>query len=356
MRRNVLITGATGLVGGYFLSRIINNSGLEISLLIRPNKRISSKERLINLFKYFDMDPSFERINIYEGDLTEHKFGLSGTDYDKLNSETTDIFHSAADISFETADDRIARTNIAGTNNILNLCADNKRFYYLSTSYVCGQVTGTFSESDLDRGQTFNNEYERTKFVAENTVRDYFKTNEKNLTVLRPSIIIGEYNSGKTFQFSGFYKFMKIFYLLAKKKKETSIYLNFIPECTKNYIPIDYLTDMIEEIFRESLLWGKTYNLVNDNPVKNFEMTKFIREIFGINIHNGQKQDAFHQSIMKKTRIYMPYLRSEPDFKCDNKKKLKSSVCETIFDEEYLQRLLDYCVNTMWGRNLVFSR
>jgi len=356
MRRKVLITGATGLIGGYFLSRLIKYSETDIYLLIRDNKKISAKGRLTNLFKYFQIDPPFCRITIYEGDLTKHKFGLSENDYRKLQNETTDIFHCAADISFETADDRISRTNILGTRNILNLADDKKRFYYVSTSYVCGQTADTFSESDLDKGQSFNNEYERTKFIAESIVHDHFKGYGQNLTVLRPSIVIGDYLSGKTFQFSGFYKFMKIFYILSKKRKDTTIYLNFMPDCTKNYIPINYLTDMIEEIFFSPQLCGKTYNLVNDNPVKNSEMAMFIKNVFGITIENGLKQGMAEQSVINKTKIYMPYLINEPVFICDNKKTLKSANTDMRFTEQYLRRLLKYCIDTRWGRELIFSR
>ena len=46
-------------------------------------------------------------------------------------------------------------------------CKALDRLHYVSTCYVSGRYVGIFGEEDLDKGQTFNNYYEETKYLAE---------------------------------------------------------------------------------------------------------------------------------------------------------------------------------------------
>ena len=46
-------------------------------------------------------------------------------------------------------------------------CPGLRRHQYVSTCYVSGRHCGLFHETDLDVGQSFNNHYEETKFLAE---------------------------------------------------------------------------------------------------------------------------------------------------------------------------------------------
>ena len=71
-----------------------------------------------------------------------------------------------------------------------------RRFTYLSTAYVAGEHSGTFSEDDLDVGQRFRNPYERSKFEAEGIVKRW--RSRMPVTVVRPSIVVGEHDSGWT--------------------------------------------------------------------------------------------------------------------------------------------------------------
>ena len=78
-----------------------------------------------------------------------------------------------------------------------------RRFTYLSTAYVAGEHSGTFSEDDLDVGQRFRNPYERSKFEAEGIVKRW--RSRMPVTVVRPSIVVGEQDSGWTPSFNVIY-------------------------------------------------------------------------------------------------------------------------------------------------------
>jgi thioester reductase-like protein len=62
---------------------------------------------------------------------------------------------------------------------------------------------GRFSEDDLMVGQRFRNPYEQSKFEAELAVRAYAE--RLPITIVRPSIIVGDRHSGWTASFNVLY-------------------------------------------------------------------------------------------------------------------------------------------------------
>lgn len=361
MKRNILITGATGLVGGYLLSRLINDDDYRISLIIRAPNICCAKERLRAVLKFFDLEDSVDRVHVYCGDLTVENLGLSIKDSKKLKLKLTDVFHSAAEISFNDNKNKgmTSHTNIVGTENILNFCGTQVSFFYVSTAYVAGDYSGEFSESDLDVGQNFKNDYERSKYLAEKKVRKFFSSRPEMLTVLRPSIVIGEYRDGKTFQFESFYNVLYLLYRFSKRHGEKTLSFRYDPDATQNYIPVDRLANMIEEIIRKKECHGNTYNLVDNNPLKNSQLAKLFKQILDINILNmdpSKSTNPFDRLFAKRAGNYMPYLQSEPKFKCLNSNRLKSSKTNMSFNVKYLARLLNFCLKTNWGKNLIYCR
>jgi long-chain acyl-CoA synthetase len=99
--------------------------------------------------------------------------------------------------------------NVQGTKRMLELAeraaerGGLRRFTYVSTAYVAGEHAGCFSEDDLDVGQRFRNAYERSKFEAETMLEDWRA--RLPLTVVRPSIVVGERDTGWTSSFNVIY-------------------------------------------------------------------------------------------------------------------------------------------------------
>jgi len=352
MSRKILITGATGLVGGYFLERMLRKTDAHLVVIARPKPKHTAEERINNILRYFGIKPEPSRLEVLAGDITEPQCGLPESVVNSLCDGLTDIFHAAADLSFDKSRTaKLVETNIKGTSNVLQLSTPRTRFFYVSTAYIAGSTHGGFSESDVDCGQSFNNEYEKTKCMAEKMVRDYFKDRDELLTIMRPSIITGEYASGKTFQFAGFYTVLRVLYSISNSNLPKTIYLPYIPECTKNFIPVDCLSDMIEEIFTSQNLWGTTYNLVNESPVSHIEMKTLFSDVLGLNIRNDDPSLALrphNAALLKSIHWYTAYLQNEPSFLCDNRNKLSSSQAHMRFDRKYLEKILSFCVQKRW--------
>jgi len=72
------------------------------------------------------------------------------------------------------------------------------KIHHISTAYVYGNYTGVFTENDLDVGQKLIRPT-RLQNIAELMVNE-FRGRGLWINVYRPSIVIGESSTGKTFQ------------------------------------------------------------------------------------------------------------------------------------------------------------
>ena len=99
---------------------------------------------------------------------------------------------------------------------MLELCRDLgiRQFHHVSTAYVCGLRSDRCREAELDVGQIFGNDYERSKLEAETMVRQAAYLDRP--TIFRPAIIVGDSESGYTSTFHGFYALLKLAHTLAR--------------------------------------------------------------------------------------------------------------------------------------------
>jgi nucleoside-diphosphate-sugar epimerase len=156
--------------------------------------------------------------------------------------------------------------NVEGTRHVLGLaraCPRLERLQYVSTCYVSGRHPGIFREQDLDRGQTFNNAYEKTKYLAEVEVR---KAMGEGLpaTVYRPSVVVGDSRTGATQKYDGPYFVIR---LLLRQPGLAVLPVPGDPEATRlNVVPRDFVLDALEHLGRLPHAAGRTYHLADPEP------------------------------------------------------------------------------------------
>ena len=89
-------------------------------------------------------------------------------------------------------------TNVDGAANIAQICSKKsiKKIIFTSTVAVYG-----FAEEGADENAPIDpfNEYGRTKFAAENVLRDWQLNDGNSLIIIRPTVIFGEGNRGNVF-------------------------------------------------------------------------------------------------------------------------------------------------------------
>ncbi|MER6046058.1 SDR family oxidoreductase [Streptomyces sp. NPDC001793] len=168
---NVLLTGATGVVGSALLPRL---GAHHVTCLLHETAL------------------SAPRVKTVRGDIRLPCLGLSRSEFKEVCTEIEVIVHAAADTSFGAAP-ALAETNVAGTQRIIELAREAEaRLVYVSTAF---SALGADGESSAPA-------YARTKAQAEELVR----ASGLSAVVVRPSIIVGDSLTGHIARHQGFHK------------------------------------------------------------------------------------------------------------------------------------------------------
>ncbi|MGH2912190.1 MAG: SDR family oxidoreductase [Solirubrobacteraceae bacterium] len=256
----VLLTGVTGFVGMELLVRYLEGTNRRVYALVRgrddPEVAVRVERTLHSLFGADH--PYGERVVAVRGDITQTGLGLRGRG-DELAERVGEIVHGAASVSFELGLEASRAVNVEGTRRVLELgehCHRRgglRRLSYISTAYVAGEHVGRFSEDELEVGQSFRNAYEQSKFEAERLVAR--ARSRIPITVLRPSIVVGERHSGWTSSFNVLYWPLRAFaqgaYVAVPARRDALV----------DVVPVDYVTDAIFALSQAPEAEGSTYHL-----------------------------------------------------------------------------------------------
>lgn len=206
-----------------------------------------------------------KRGEVVVGDVCDMDLGLSSVEYRALSREITWIHHLAG-IYFMGADDDMARrVNVGGTRTVLELARDAtrlERLMHWSTAMVSGDRRGTMYEEDLEAGQKLHNGYEKTKYDAEKLMRAAMR--QLPITVLRPGIIVGDSRTGEIDKLDGPYYLLV---LIATNASGISLPLLGKGDAPLHLVPIDYVIEVAHRIARHEATAGKTFHIVDPNPM-----------------------------------------------------------------------------------------
>ena len=257
----VLLTGSTGFVGMELLARYLERTDRPVITLIRARDDEAARERLdgvlANLFGYRAGRYS-DRVRAVAAELTAPRLGLNAARWERVAGQVTTIVHGAASVSFGLELEEARAINVEGTRRMLELAARARelgvleRYAHISTAYVAGTHTGRFSEQDLDVGQGFHNSYEQSKFEAEQLVRS---RHELPFTIMRPSIVVGDRDSGWTSAFNVLY------WPLRALARGIFTAVPGTASSPVDVVSIDYVADAIYELCQRDGDAGQTYHL-----------------------------------------------------------------------------------------------
>jgi nucleoside-diphosphate-sugar epimerase len=246
MRPRVLLTGATGFVGMEVLARLLERTDREVLCLVRARDLEAAEARLDAVLAtlYRDASPYRARVRALPGDLTGgiHPHG-----------QPVDVVcHCAASISFDMPLEEAREINVEGTRAMLELAraAGARRFVHVSTAYVAGTHAGAFTEDMI--GTEFRNTYEQTKAEAE---RMFAAVDDLEIAIARPSIVMGESDTGWTPAFNVLYWPLRAFARGLFEQVPAK------PDGRVDVVPVDYVADGIAKLI-ESDATG-TFNLVS---------------------------------------------------------------------------------------------
>lgn len=205
----IFVTGGTGLVGAHLL--------YELTLAEKSVKALkretSNLQQVLKTFSYYSDKPNklFQQIEWINGDILDY-FGL-----EKILEGVTEIYHSAAIVSFDPKErKRMITNNVEGTANLVNAALENgvKKFCHVSSVAALGKLDEHHlitEETNWVPSKKISG-YSESKFFSETEV---WRGIEEGLeaVIVNPSIILGPANwdTGSAKMFKTVWDGMKFF-------------------------------------------------------------------------------------------------------------------------------------------------
>jgi thioester reductase-like protein len=363
-----LLTGATGLLGSYLL-KDFETAGRPIAVAVRASRTESARQRVETILAGWEhrLRRVLPRPVVLECDICEPLLGLDKVGIDWVKRNCDGIIHNAASLSFEANEQtgEPHRSNVEGTRNVLELArrCRIREFHHVSTAYVCGLRTGRVLEDELDVGQQSGNAYEKSKIEAEKLVRGASFLDKP--TVYRPSIIIGDSETGYTTTFHGFYAPLKIVQAVANQidfdfekidGAPLVAAINLTGQEGKNYVPVDWVSRMIVHLAGRPELRGRTFHLTTRTPTSIALTCQVIEEALREYAQNVVRTKSarpqtrsLEQTFVDQMGTYRAYWRDDPEFDCRNTLEAAPEWPCPLVDRDMLLRTAGFAYRTNFG-------
>ncbi|MHA2024276.1 MAG: NAD-dependent epimerase/dehydratase family protein [Candidatus Thorarchaeota archaeon] len=167
----ILVTGATGFLGGRIISKLLEEEHQVVGMV----RSTSNTEGLP------------KEVEIKEADL----FDIASLEEAVRGVDA--VIHFAAYFDFYPRDEELMfKVNIEGTKNLMNACVgtDVERFIYCSTAETVGGVRFPPATEDTELRPDFS--YGESKILAEQAIREITTDSGLAHIILRPTGVMGE--------------------------------------------------------------------------------------------------------------------------------------------------------------------
>jgi len=383
-KSTIALTGATGFLGSHLMASLLTK-GYNIIVFGRSAKNESLNERIARLLKWFEIDNFSGQVTYIDTDLSQDNLGIEEGEYSRLCSVVGSVIHCASDTSFsENKREKVMAANINNLKGILEFSknANVNFFHYISTAYVAG--TGmTYCKEILSSAKTFTNVYEESKAAAENIISGFCQKNSINLSIIRPSIVYGDSQNGRSLKFNALYfpirsaQSIRNIYLNdlnnngGIKAAKNGIYIDedgylFLPlkiylprEGDLNIIPVDYFVNATVKII-ENCSGSGIYHLTNNTPTTIFIVAEYYQQLMkvrGVEIIYGNPRDNIERNPAEELfdrfiEPYRPYLSDNRVFDRTNANKATDGLNPPSFTYEIFKTCMEYAIEVNWGASI----
>jgi thioester reductase-like protein len=272
----IFLTGATGFLGAYLLSDLLQQTQATIYCLVRSSHVEKAKIKLQkNLESYCLWQENFySRIIPILGDLSQPFLGLSTETFQRLASKIDTIYHSAAVLNFICPYSTLKPSNVLGTQEVLRLACQVKvkPVHYVSSfavfeSYAHSQKV--VREENEPCGEGIYLGYSQSKWVAER-LAIIARFRGLPVCIYRSPLISGHSETGiwNTNDFTcrtikgciQMKAFPKLDYLL-------------------DIVPVDYVSKSIVHLSMQEEALSKTFHLNNPRPIDWSKLVSYINSV-----------------------------------------------------------------------------
>lgn len=253
------VTGATGFIGRFLVSKLLQRKGM-VHVLVRKG----SQKKLDAIGRKMGWD--MKRIVVVQGDMTAPNCGVSPAQLKALTGKVRHFFHLAAiyDLTADAQSQRAA--NVEGTRHALDLAAAIGAgcFHHTSSIAAAGLYPGIFREDMFEEAEGLDDPYLATKHESEGLVR-----REKRIKwrIYRPGMVVGHSQTGEIDKIDGPY----YYFSLIKKLRE--MLPQWMPTLGLeggriNVVPVDFVVDAMDHIAHKPRLDGHCFHLTDPEPMR----------------------------------------------------------------------------------------
>jgi thioester reductase-like protein len=367
MTHTILLTGASGLLGSEMLRGYLNAADDARVIVLLRDSSMRAEEKFANLVADAD---ARERAQLVKGDVAQPRLGLDERVFRALAERVTDIINSAASIDFALPLDAARAVNVQGVANLIEFaraCKNLRAFAHISTAHVAGRRSGFIAEDELDHAAGFVNAYEQSKYEAEQFLRAEMR--QLPIAIHRSTSIIGD-SRGVVRQFNFFHNALRL------------LYHNFIPALPGvpdghiDLIPVDYAARAIRYLVDKNFRAGTTYHICAE-PARSFTLQQLLDatiDAFAVSPSSKKRNRqrvsvvdsaAFDQLLQwaetsgdERVRralvplsYFLPQLAAPKVFDASHARRdLRGSGIEPPHIRTYLGQVIEYCLQTNWGR------
>jgi len=350
MKKQILVTGARGLLGAEVIARLTARGYSVVAFLRSEGPVVRNDGTPIAATPYNGSYPRAGRLACVRGDVAEECLGLNRETYDALRLTTGAIVHCAALTSFGRKPEKYEAINFRGTERVIDFAQRSDTasipLLYVSTAYVCGERPGVFREEELEVGQRHGNPYEHSKYRAEQSVRAAMHAGLPS-AILRPAIIVGDSATGVIRKFDTLYTIVRL---------TAAGLVRTMPGdygATLDIVPIDWVADcVVEALEKFSLARGRTLHLtsgtattlrdVNDVCAEfpSFHVPRYVpRHVFDAAEMNPLER-RYYEEVVK---LYESYLTRQVRFARDSTRAILPSAPPAA-GKTLLRRIFRYAV------------
>lgn len=259
--RQVLVTGFPVFAARQLVRELVSG-GDQIWLLARGKFMEAAQGFATALGDEFaEMPP----VQLLQGDILDVDLGLSGAQIRTLHAEIQEIHHIAAVQYLGTPKRKMRLVNVEGQREVLEVALGMRSLQRLclwSTAFVAGDRVGVVREDELNLAGTFRNEYEHSKAEAEALGRAAMS--KLPITILRPTIVVGDTQTGIVDRFDGIYLGIR---RIVTAATNVAVPMPASGSYPLNVVPADYVAKAARVLARHPNTVGGTYHLADPQPL-----------------------------------------------------------------------------------------
>lgn len=260
------LTGATGFIGAYLLSDLLERTESEIVCLVRaPDEAAGFRRIRENLAAYKLNPPGIEdRVRVVVGDFSKPLFGLTQLEFDRLASDIDVIYHNGADVNLVLPYEALRSVNVFGTREVLRLACHirTKPTHFVSTFTVhTTEATRglVVEETDpLPPCEELLHGYSQTKWVSEKMI-GIARERGLPVTIYRPGHVTGDSRTGAANTNDLLHTFVLVCLRLGMAP---------LRDVEMDITPVDYVAEAITELSLQNESLGKCFHLTNPEPLQ----------------------------------------------------------------------------------------